>query len=70
MTSILLLMLISSMAGCSGGSVNTFLNSSTEESVLETQEENDFYDGSISEADIFVVRKFIQYQKFADSFNL
>lgn len=54
MTSILLLMLIGSMAGCSGGSVNTFLNSSTEESVLETQEENDFYDGSISEADIFV----------------
>ena len=53
-TSILLLMLIGSMAGCSCGSVNTFLNSSTEESVLETQEENDFYDGSISEADIFV----------------
>lgn len=23
-----------------------------------------------SEADIFVVRKFIRYQKFADSFNL
>ena len=53
-TGILLFIVIGSMAGCRGGSGHTILNSSTKESVLKIQKENDLYDGSISDADVFI----------------
>lgn len=54
MARILLLMVVGSMTGCRGGSASTFCASSSEESVLEIQKENDLYDGSILDADVFI----------------
>ena len=55
MTSILLLMLIGSMTGCRGERGKLIFGGGMEDCVLETQEEeNDLYDGSIAEADVFM----------------